>query len=66
MVDYNSSGLSIAEISHRSVVFEELLGQATQLVRELYQLPNHFEVLWVSGGASTQLAVAPMNLLERG
>ncbi len=66
LVDYNSSGLSIAEISHRSVVFEDLLGQATQLVRELYQLPNHFEVLWVPGGASTQLAVAPMNLLEQG
>lgn len=63
LVDFNHSGLSIAEISHRAPEFVQVIEEATALVRELYQLPDYFEVLWLPGGASTQLAVAPMNLL---
>jgi phosphoserine aminotransferase len=63
LVDFNHSGLSIAEISHRAPEFVQIIEEATLLVRELYQLPDYFEVLWLPGGASTQLAVAPMNLL---
>ena len=63
LIDYNQSGLSIAEISHRAPEFVQIIEEATALVRELYQLPDYFEVLWLPGGASTQLAVAPMNLL---
>jgi phosphoserine aminotransferase len=63
LVDYNHSGLSIAEISHRAPEFVQIIEEATSLVRELYQLPDYFEVIWLPGGASTQLAVAPMNLL---
>ena len=63
LVDYNQSGLSIAEISHRAPEFMQIIEEASALVRELYQLPDYFEVLWLPGGASSQLAVAPMNLL---
>jgi phosphoserine aminotransferase len=66
LVNYNNSGLSIAEISHRSPIFESLLEEATQLIRELYKVPSHFEIIWMSGGASSQLAIAPMNLLREG
>lgn len=66
LVNYNESGLSIAEISHRSPIFESLLDEATQLVIDLYKIPSHFEVIWVPGGASSQLAIAPMNLLKEG
>ena len=62
-VNFNQTGLSIAEISHRAPEFVQIIEGATSLVRELYQLPDYFEVLWLPGGASTQLAVAPMNLL---
>jgi phosphoserine aminotransferase len=63
LVDFNQSGLSIAEISHRAPEFTDIIEEATALVKELYQLPDYFEVLWLPGGASSQLAVAPMNLL---
>jgi phosphoserine aminotransferase len=66
LVNYNKSGLSIAEISHRSTIFESLLEEATELIIDLYKLPSHFKVIWVSGGASSQLAIAPMNLLKEG
>ncbi|MFM6938530.1 MAG: 3-phosphoserine/phosphohydroxythreonine transaminase [Aquirufa sp.] len=63
LIDFNHSGLSIAEISHRAPEFVQIIEEASALVRELYQLPDYFEVLWLPGGASSQLAMAPMNLL---
>ncbi len=63
LLDFNQSGLSIAEISHRAPEFTAIIEEATSLVKELYQLPDYFEVLWLPGGASSQLAVAPLNLL---
>src|SRR5690606_16889943 len=66
LINYNETGLSIAEISHRSPIFESLLEEATQLIKDLYKTPPHFEIIWVPGGASSQLAIAPMNLLKEG
>ncbi len=63
LLDFNQSGLSIAELSHRAPEFIAIIEEATALIKELYQLPEYFEVLWLPGGASSQLAVAPMNLL---
>jgi phosphoserine aminotransferase len=64
IVNYQDSGLSIAEISHRSPAFLAVIEEATQLVRELYQVPSQWEILWLPGGASSQLATAPMNLVK--
>ncbi len=64
IVNYHDSGLSIAEISHRSPAFLEVIEEATRLVRELYQVPSHWEILWLPGGASSQLSTAPMNLVN--
>ena len=65
LLNYNQTGLSVAEISHRSPVFIAIIEEATALVKELYQLTDRFEVLWMPGGASGQLAIAPMNLVSK-
>ncbi len=62
-LDYNGTGLSIMEISHRSDTFVEILEGARSMVRELYSLPDHYEVLFLSGGATTQFSLIPLNLL---
>ena len=64
--DFNGMGLSILEISHRSPAFIAVLDEAEALVRELLGLSDEFAVIWLSGGASTQFFMAPMNLLDEG
>lgn len=64
LLDYNNSGLSLAEISHRSDAFIEILGKAKALVRQLLAVPDTHEILFVGGGASTQFVYAPYNLLK--
>jgi phosphoserine aminotransferase len=65
LLNYNQTGLSVAEISHRSPIFLAIIEEATALVKELYQLDDRFEVLWMPGGASGQLAIAPLNLVSK-
>jgi phosphoserine aminotransferase len=64
LIEYDNSGLSIAEISHRAPAFLAIIEEATALVKELYGLTDDFEVVWMTGGASAQLAIAPMNLVS--
>jgi phosphoserine aminotransferase len=64
LLDYKGMGISIAEISHRSPIFTDLLDEANALVKKLYGLSDDWAVLWLPGGASSQLTVAPMNLTE--
>jgi phosphoserine aminotransferase len=66
VLDLNGSGLSILEISHRSSYFEPILHEAGQLTRSLLGLTDDFEVLFLSGGASTQFFMTVMNLLPDG
>ena len=66
VVDLNGIGLSILEISHRSVEFEAILDEAIKLVKELLNVPEGYSVLFLQGGASTQFALAPYNLLPEG
>ena len=66
VLDLNGSGLSVLEISHRSSHFEPILHEAGQLVRSLLGLTDEFEVLFLSGGASTQFFMTVMNLLPEG
>ena len=63
VLNFQNSGLSILEISHRSKNFVEVMEEAMSLVRELLTLSDDYEVLFVSGGASTQFLMAPMNCL---
>ncbi len=64
VTDFNGSGLSILEISHRSKDFEAVMHEAEALVREIGGFDDRFAVLFLSGGASTQFFMAPMNLLR--
>lgn len=63
VVDLNGIGLSILEISHRSTEFEAILDEAVSLVKELLNVPEGYSVLFLQGGASTQFAMVPYNLL---
>jgi len=64
VLDYNNSGLSILEIGHRTSTFQAIMDEARALVKELMQLNNDREVLFLHGGASTQFMQVPMNLLD--
>ncbi len=61
--ELDGSGLSILEISHRSKAFVSILEEAIQLVRDLLHVPMDYEVLFLQGGASSQFAMVPMNLI---
>jgi phosphoserine aminotransferase len=65
VLNFNNSGLSILEISHRSKAFEAVMDEARSLVRELLNVPTTHKVLFLHGGASTQFAMVPWNLLKR-
>ena len=64
ILNFNNSGLSILEIGHRTPLFEEVMSEARGLVKELMQLNDDHEVLFLHGGATTQFMQVPMNLLN--
>ncbi len=64
MMDYNGSGQSVMEMSHRSKVYEEIIFGAEKLLREVYNVPDNYKILFLQGGASTQFAAVPLNLLN--
>ncbi len=64
VVDYEGIGLSILEISHRSKEFKAILEEAIQTPKELLHLPDNYEVLYLTGGASSQFFMSAMNLLR--
>lgn len=64
VLDFNGSGLSLLEMSHRTKPFEDVMDEAHALVRELFGLPDDYNILFLTGGASTQFFQIPMNLLS--
>lgn len=64
VLDFNNTGLSILEIGHRTNLFESVMEEARALVKELMQLDDDHEVLFLHGGATTQFMQIPMNLLN--
>ncbi len=64
MLDWQGCGTSVMEMSHRGKEFMAIAAQAEQDVRELLAIPAHYKVLFLQGGASTQFAAIPMNLLR--
>ena len=64
VLNYNDTGLSILEIGHRTSTFQAIMDEARALVRELMNLKDTHEVLFLHGGASTQFMQVPMNLLD--
>ena len=64
MLDYNGTGMSVMEMSHRSKAFAEIITAAEQDLRDLMQIPDNYKVLFLQGGASQQFAMIPMNLMK--
>ena len=63
MLDYQGSGQSVMEMSHRSKVYEGIINSAESLLREVMGIPDNYKVLFLQGGASSQFAMVPMNLM---
>ena len=61
---YGDSGMSVMEMSHRTPEFEEILHSAEASLRKLMNIPDNYKVLFLQGGASTQFAAVPLNLLS--
>ena len=64
LLDFNGSGLSIMEISHRSKDFEAVINTAEAKVRALLGVPENYTIMFLQGGASLQFGMVPMNLLK--
>ncbi len=64
MLDYQGSGQSVMEMSHRSKVYDAIIKEAEADFRELLGIPENYKVLFLQGGASTQFAMIPMNLMK--
>ena len=65
VLNFNGSGLSVLEISHRSKDFEAVIAEARELFIELLNIPEGYSVLFLGGGASMQFAMVPFNLFEK-
>lgn len=63
MLDWQGTGMSIMEVSHRGSEFKQVADQAEADLRELMNIPNNYHVLFLSGGATAQFAMVPLNLL---
>lgn len=66
MLDYQGTGMSVMEMSHRSAAFDEIIKTAEQDLRDLMGIPDDYKVLFLQGGASQQFAAVPMNLMKNG
>ena len=65
MLCYEDSGMSVMEMSHRSPVYDKIIKDAEALLREIMEIPDNYKVLFLQGGASTQFAAVPMNLMTK-
>ena len=65
-LDFGGTGMSVTEISHRNKAFEAIVREGEALLRELMSIPDDYVVLFVQGGASTQFAAVPLNLMHTG
>ena len=63
---YQDTGMSLMEMSHRSTPVVELFEDTTERIKSLLAIPSNYHVLWLQGGASTQFSMVPLNLLPEG
>ena len=64
MMDYQGSGMSVMEMSHRSKTYQKIIDTAEADLRQLMNIPDNYKVLFLQGGASQQFAMIPMNLMK--
>ena len=64
MLDYQGSGQSVMEMSHRSKVYDNIIKDCESLLREVMNIPSNYKILFMQGGASSQFAMVPLNLMK--
>lgn len=65
MLEYEDSGMSVMEMSHRSKTYEAIINGAESLLREVMNIPSNYKVLFLQGGASSQFSMIPLNLMKK-
>lgn len=65
LICYGDSGMSVMEMSHRSPEYDRIIKDAEALLREIMNIPDNYKVLFLQGGASTQFAAVPLNLMNK-
>lgn len=65
MTDFNNSGMSVMEMSHRSSVYDAIIKETEANLRKLMAIPDNYKVLFLQGGASTQFSAVPLNLMTK-
>jgi phosphoserine aminotransferase len=65
MTDYQGSGMSVMEMSHRSPVYEAIIADTQRLLRSVMGIPEQYKVLFLQGGATTQFSAVPLNLMTQ-
>ena len=66
MMNYRGSGMCVMEMSHRSKVYQQIIDEAEQDLRDLMGIPDNYKVLFLQGGATLQFSMIPMNLMKNG
>jgi phosphoserine aminotransferase len=66
LLDYKGTGMSVMELSHRSKAYAEIHTSASNLVRDLMNISDEYNILWLQGGASSQFFMVPVNLQQKG
>ena len=66
LLNYEGSGMCVMEMSHRSKVFQQIIDEAEQDLRDLMNSPDNYKVMFIQGGATLQFAMLPMNLMKNG
>ncbi len=66
LVDYHGSGMSLIEMSHRGKLYDEVHHDTMKLAREILNIPDDFQILFLQGGATMQFGMVPMALLKEG
>ena len=64
LLNYRGAGMGVMEMSHRSKVFQTIIDEAEQDLRDLMGIPDNYKVLFIQGGATLQFAMIPMNLMK--
>ena len=66
LLNYRGAGMGVMEMSHRSKVYQQIIDEAEQDLRDLMGIPDNYRVLFIQGGATLQFAMIPMNLMKNG
>ena len=65
ITSYHGTGMSVMEMSHRSPMFQEIFNETKNRLRNLMQVPDNYEILFLQGGGSTQFSMVPLNLMPK-